>query len=63
MSRWIAPRDTFGNRARRKVSSRSCGNDCSRTTVDSEIPGAGYELTEILGTIGLGLGSGTGTWY
>lgn len=33
------------------------------TTVDSEVPGAGYELTEILGTVGLGLGSGTGTWY
>ena len=33
------------------------------TTVDSRIPGAGYELTEILGTVGLGLSSSGGNWY
>jgi hypothetical protein len=32
------------------------------TTVDSDLPGAGYELTEILATFGLGLSAG-GTWY
>lgn len=32
------------------------------TTVDSDLPGAGYELTEILASIGLGLSAG-GTWY
>ncbi|MBZ0089474.1 MAG: hypothetical protein K8H90_03740, partial [Thermoanaerobaculia bacterium] len=32
------------------------------TTVDSDRPGAGYELTEILATLGLGLSTG-GTWY
>ena len=32
------------------------------TTVDSELPGAGYELTEILATLGLGL-SASGTWF
>lgn len=32
------------------------------TTVDSEQPGAGYELTEILATLGLGLSAG-GTWF